>query len=114
MTSTEFDEFRIHTITVATFAGNGGNGPLHDTPVTYSPTTGDGVLVDDTRKLIRGADGREVVSESTIFDPDVTHAATYTVGSLVTLPDGRLATSLQVKVRDGAGVIPSYVEVALT
>lgn len=114
MTSTEFDEFRIHTVTVRTFAGNGGSGPIHDTPVTYSPTTGDGVLIDDTRKLIRGADGREIVSEATIFDPDVSHAATYTVGSLITLPDGREATSLQVKTRDGGGLVPSYVEVALT
>jgi len=114
MTATEFDEFRIHTVTVKTYDGVAGTGAVFADPVTYSPTTGDGVLVDDSRKLVRSEDGREVISEASIFDPDVTHAATYTVDSLITLPGGREATVLQVKVREGSSDIPSFIEVATT
>lgn len=111
----DFDEFRIHAIAVETMTGEGGAGPIYAPAAAFSPITGTGVLVDDKRRLVRATDGAQVISESTVFDPDVTHASSYVPGSRVVLPSGRTATVITVAVRqDPTGMLPEHVEVACT
>lgn len=85
---------------------------------TYGPSYGPEVVVkraaiDDKRKLIRTADGREIMSQSRIaVDPE--HLMP--VGSLVTIWRGRAnqreTTALVVAVAEWPG-LPRFVEVAL-
>lgn len=111
----ELDEFMVHTITVRTLTGAGGMGTVYADPVVLSPTTENGVLIDDQRRLVRGQDAAEVISETTIYDIDMTHAALFTAGSLVTLPSLREATVLTVAVRDSGDLdLPDHIEIALT
>lgn len=58
-----------------------------------SPVTADGLMIEYQRRLVRAADGREVISERTLFVPnDHAQHALFTLGSLVTFPDGVVAT----------------------
>jgi len=111
----DFAEFCSHSVTVETYQGSGGMGASYADPVTYSPDTDTGVMVDNKRRLVRDAAAKEVVSESTIHDPDISHADTYKVGSKVALPDGRRVTVIITKVWSAPDtVLPQHVEVALT
>ncbi len=85
---------------------------------TYGPQYGDPVVpkraaIDDKRKLIRAADGRELMSQSRIA-LDLEHLMP--VGSLVTIWRGRAnereTTALVVAVADWPG-LPQFVEIAL-
>lgn len=112
---TEFDEFRGHEITVTTLTGSGGRGDTYATPVTYAPATSDGVLVADKRRLVRSPDGAEVISETTIYDPEPAHAPAYAPGSKVLLPSGRTATVITASTYTDTGAgLPESVEVACT
>lgn len=111
----DFDDFCGHTITVKTRTGSTGMGDTFATPVTYAPATNDGVLVTQGRKLVRDATGSEVISETTIYDPEPTHATAYTPGSLIDLPDSTTATVILAKPWTAPGLeLPESVEVDLT
>jgi hypothetical protein len=111
--SSELDEFMVHAVTVRTRLGAGGMGTSWAAPATFTPPTG--VFVDDKRRLVRGADAAQVVSEATLFDVDVDRASAYTPGTEVTLPSGRVATVITVAARtSGPLELPDHVEVTLT
>ncbi|MFE5777082.1 hypothetical protein [Brachybacterium sp. NPDC056505] len=102
------EEFFIHEVTVDTFTGGGAWGD------TYEPTS-DPIPCyrDDTRQLVRDADGTEVVSSATVYAA-LAAAPVFTVGSLVHLP-GRDAQVIGCNARDGDALgLPSHVEVTLT
>lgn len=71
------DQFTMHVVSVRPIIGGGGMGPRFGDPVTMK------AIVTDEQKLIRSADGSEIVSSS-----DVYVTAHVKVGSLVTLWPG--------------------------
>lgn len=112
---TELDDFRVHAVTVRTFLGAGGMGSAYAAPVTLSPATGEGVLVDEKRRLVRAPDATQVISEATVLDPDTGHADLWAPDSQVTLPSGRVATVITVAARTSGDLdLPDHIEVALT
>lgn len=103
----ELDEFWVHTITVKTRTGGGSLGP------TYTPPAAVTCFVEDKRRLVRNADGAQVVSETTIYAPTGTTALA--PESLVTLPSGRVATVITSAVLHGGDLdLPDHVHAALT
>jgi len=107
--SSDLDDFMVHAVTVRTLVATTGLGQTWGTPVDVT------CWVDDKRRLVRGADASQVVSEATLYDVDQAHAALYTTGSEVTLPSGRVATVITVAARTSGGLdLPDHVEVALT
>jgi hypothetical protein len=76
------------TVSVETFSGQGGVGSI------YTPAVSVKVNVDATRRLVRNADGAEVVSEITLaVHPD--DETTFTLKSRLTF-GGRKSTVLAV------------------
>ena len=71
--------FMVHTVTVRTYSGEGSMGPIYGAIETVP-----GIQVDETQRLVRAADGREVMSSTTIRGP-LPLAGKFVVGSLVTL-----------------------------
>lgn len=59
-----FGDWLSHTVTLRTLAGHGMEGPVpgEDIPL-------EGVMVENARRLIRTSDGRETISETTIYIP---------------------------------------------
>lgn len=55
-----------HTVTVIPFLGHGSSGPINGEPVRYSPDTGNGVYVEDSREVVVDNSGTETVSESKV------------------------------------------------
>jgi len=100
--------FWVHTVTVKARNGSTGLGPTYTDPATVA------CFVEDKRRLVRDADGAQVVSETTLYAP--TGAAdTLTVGALVTLPSGRIATIITTAtLTSGELDLPDHVEAALT
>lgn len=95
-----------HTVTVEPYEGPGPFGP------TYGPAVTVRCFLDESRRMVRGKDGTEVISEATFYAfPD----AVCPEGSRVTLPSMRVATALKVGDLDGGGLpTPDHLEVALT
>lgn len=97
-------------IVVARYAGEGSNGPIHLEPVTVKGK------VSTKRRMVRTADGEEVVSEARISFPALTDLIP--VSSLVTFPPqfgGRTATVLADQLHhDGAGLTPNFYSIDLT
>lgn len=92
-----------HTVTVEAYRGSGPYGDIYEQAVIVTPC-----FVDDTRRLVRAADGSQVISESTVYAPADTTAPT---GSRVTLPSGRTTTVITSKARTAAGLpLPEHVE----
>lgn len=109
----DLDDFMVHTVTVRTLLGSGGMGQTWAPPAVLAPPAG--VFVDDKRRLVRGPDAAEVVSETTVYDADVARAGLWAPGSRADLPSGRTATVIIAAVRtSGALELPDHVEVALT
>lgn len=84
-------------VTVKPYEGDGA----------YGPTFGTGVpdvacMLDDTRKLVRNADGAEVVSETTLITR-LQHATKFAPGSEVILPR-RTAVVIGVAERTDGGI----------
>jgi hypothetical protein len=92
-------------VTIKPYAGVSSNGkPVYDADVDLV------ALVDDTRRLIRDAQGNQVISETTIMVPLGTVCP---LKSLVVLPS-RTSTVLAVTEIDGGSFpVPSHIEVAL-
>lgn len=98
-----------HEVSVARYTGVGAYGDQFATPVPYTGT------VEDSRRLVRGPDGEQLTSSTTvrlpIDTPDIP------LGSIVFLPafGGRAATVLAVSRHHGGGQpTPDHLELALT
>ena len=83
-----FADWLTQTVTRQTLLGNTANGPKHADPVPIED-----VGVEHARRLIRDTDGREVISETTLYVPPDKPA--FALGDLVT-HDGGVATVLRV------------------
>lgn len=59
-----FADWLTHTVTLRTLAGHGMDGPVAGEDILL-----EGVMVGRTRRLIRTSDGRESISETTIYIP---------------------------------------------
>lgn len=100
----------VWPITVQRHAGEGPYGPAYEPAVTVN------AKVTTKRKLIRAADGSEVISEARVS----MHVNTplIPVGSLVTFPPefgGRTAVVLaEQRHDDGNGLTPNFYSVDLT
>lgn len=97
-------------VDVQRYEGEGSNGPIHAAAVTHLGK------VSTKRKLVRNADGEEVVSEARISFPALTPLIP--ASSLVTLPPefgGRTAVVIADQLHhDGAGMTPNFYSVDLT
>lgn len=109
MTLDPLADWYRHQVQVERFTGTGPTGDV------YAAATTELVMVDDTRRLVRAADGSQVISESSIAHP-LTVAA-IPPGSRVTLPaifGGRRTIVLATSVGYGGGQpTPDHVELAL-
>lgn len=95
-------------VTVEPHLGNGPSGPVYGAPREVR------ALIDAERRLVRGADGSETTSETTLR-VRLEHADLFPIGSRVTLPDGAAPTVITASRHDGRGLpVPSHLEVALT
>ena len=103
--------FFVHTVTVETRKGAGPKGDVYAAPVTLGPQTENGVLVDDSVKLVRNSDGDEVVSNTQIAGP-LSILPLFTPGSKVTTAT-RTARVISANLADVAG-LPQHVVVTLT
>ncbi|GGS88492.1 hypothetical protein ACFFV7_50960 [Nonomuraea spiralis] len=93
-----------HQVLVEPFEGEGPFGPEYGEQVTES------AFVDDKRRLVRDAEGAEVVSETTVY---MRLDATCPTGSRVTV-NGRVTYAITASRRDGGGLpTPDHLEVAL-
>jgi len=109
----ELDDFYVHTVTVETLTGTDGYGrEIFAAPVILTPPD-TGVFVEQKRRMVRAANGAEVISESSVYGrPEA--ASLFLPGSRVTY---RGATShvLTVALNDsGALDLPDHIQVALT
>lgn len=109
MTADPLGAWFTHSMAVERFTGTGPYGDA------YTAATTELAAVDDSTKLIRGADGSDVVSSTRIFLPSTT--VYVPPGSRVTLPaiyGSRRTIVLAVSVHDGGGQpTPDHVELAL-
>ncbi|MBF8186323.1 hypothetical protein ITP53_11295 [Nonomuraea sp. K274] len=95
-----------HDVQIEPYMGSGAYGPVYAAPVTVR------ALVDGRRRLVRSAEGSEVVSETTLR---VRLGVTCPPLSRVTLPDGTQAQAITTTTHDGGKLpVPSHLEIALT
>lgn len=107
MSADDLDEFWVHTITVETFLGEGGNGPAYADPVDVP------CFIDGGVKVTRTATGEQLVVNAPVYAP-LEHAATLTAESRVTVR-GRTARILAATVYDSGDLdLPDHVQVTLT
>ncbi|MFE3449627.1 hypothetical protein ACFXJ8_11895 [Nonomuraea sp. NPDC059194] len=93
-----------HTVIVEPFEGEGPFGPEFGDQVTER------AFIDEKRRLVRDAEGVEVVSETTVY---MRLAATCPAGSRM-IVNGRLTYVITASRRDGGGLpTPDHLEVAL-
>ncbi|MGH3745808.1 MAG: hypothetical protein ACRDT8_00230 [Micromonosporaceae bacterium] len=96
----------VHSVTIEPMVGEGAYGS------TFGPAFTEKAFVDESRRLVRDAEGSEVVSEATVTLPLDTVCPE---GSHVTLPSGRTADVITARRRDGGGLpTPDHLEVSLT
>lgn len=101
-----FAEWLVVTLQVETYLGPGTKGPV------VSPATPvEKCMVKSGNRLVRGSDGEERVSDTTIVTV-LENAAHFAVESTVTLPDGQRRIVLQRAV-DEASLPLAHVRVAL-
>ena len=99
------------TVTIRTMTGSGARGPAYADPLTTR------CQVDGTRKLVRDATGREVVSETTLrLDPETNQTlnleALFVPASLVSVRGGPETTLITAKPHLELGQLV-YLEVTL-
>lgn len=98
----------VHRVTVKPFEATTAYGPRYETARERR------AMVDETRKLVRGSDGAEVVSEATVFLRRQ-YLVDFPPESLVTLPSGRTATVITAADRSDGGLGAwQHLEVTLT
>jgi hypothetical protein len=66
MSAGDLDDFWVHTVSVEMFLGAGAYGDIYAAPVNVLG------FMDGSRKLVRGANGEQVVSESTFYTYPIT------------------------------------------
>jgi len=104
----DFNDFFVHTVTVRTLTGAGGMGQTFAAAVTKT------VFADDKRRLVRGPNAEQVISESSVYG-DVADAGAFTPGSEVDLPSGRTAVVIVCAVKtSGTLGLPDHFEAACT
>jgi hypothetical protein len=59
-----FDDWTTESVVIRDVVGGSMEGTKHDAPRVLA-----GVYVERARRLVRGSDGREIVSETTIYVP---------------------------------------------
>ncbi|TDD25063.1 hypothetical protein E1287_37615 [Actinomadura sp. KC06] len=99
-----------HSVSVEAYEGEGPFGTVYAAAVDVR------CFRDDKRRLVRGKDGSEVTSETTLY---MRLDETCPVGSRVTLDGGtgneRVSTVITASRRDGGGLpTPDHLEVTLT
>jgi hypothetical protein len=78
----DFGDWAVDTVIVLRRTGGGMNGTSYGPGVEV-----EGVFVEHKRRLVRGSDGRERVSETTVYGDT---APVPEVGDRVRLPDGQV------------------------
>jgi hypothetical protein len=105
----DLEEFWVHFIRIARYQGTGPAGPKYGVEEVRKG------FYDDTRKMVRNANGVEVVSTARVFLPADTAAIPPL--SRITAPEafsGRVSKVISVAVRDGAELdLPDHIEVVL-
>lgn len=104
---TAASDFQTTTVSVETFRGVGAGGKE-----LFADPADSVCVLDDSRKLVRGANGDEVVSESTLYT-DLSEASKYAPDSKVTLPT-RTARVLLAKRQVIGDLDVDHLEVLLT
>lgn len=101
----------VHTITVETYLGSGGYGPMFAAPVTLAPPNG--CWVDNSRRTVRNKDGVQVVSETTVATA-AANAALFTPDSRVTV-NGVVSSVIKTNTGDSGplGLPTDHLEVNL-
>lgn len=95
-----------HTVTLEPLTGEGPFGPL------FGPSAPVRCRRDDKRRLVRGRDGSEIVSETTLYMSPQQECPD---GSRITLDDGRVTTVILAARRGGGRMpTPDHLEVNLT
>jgi hypothetical protein len=117
MSAHDLDEFFVHTASVETWKGAGSNGDVYAAPVTVL------CFADDARRLVRNANGEQIISETTLYTTN-DNVALFVEKSRVTFlndPDGdgivpsRTALVIKVNANDsGALDLPDHLAVTLT
>lgn len=104
----DIDDFYVHTVTVETYQGTNGYG--EDT--FAAPVTVVGFL-DDSRRLVRGADAEQVISESQFYTrPE--NGALFTAESRVTA-DGSVSRVIRTNVNMSGNLdLPDHAVISLT
>lgn len=114
MADDDLADFYVHTVTVETFLGTNGYG--EDTfadGVILSPSTKNGVFLDETRRLVRSSTGEQVVSESRFYTYPGTKAL-FAPNSRVTI-DGVQSRVIKATVlTSGDFDLPDHIVVNLT
>ena len=100
-------DFPTVTLPVATLLGAGARGQIYAPPVDVA------VYIEDARRQVRTATGQTVISETTLYDDNLTDAALFKAGSLVTMPD-RKAFVITVRRRIVGDPAVDHLEIALT
>ncbi len=85
-------------LSVRTYLGSGQMGDKFDAPAEHP-----GLPQMPERKLVRGADGNERTAQTAIYAPREL-SGHFTLGSRVTLADGRVSTVLGVQTPDVVGL----------
>jgi len=105
----ELAEFMVHQVSVDVLTGSGGMGEVYAAPVTAM------VFCDEARSLVISRDGRQLISDCTLYDADMSRQSTWVEGSLVTLPSGRKAKVITTNARTAGDLdLPDHLEVKLT
>jgi hypothetical protein len=105
--------FFVKAATVETYVGPTGYGGANlAAPVVLDPTLGNGCWVDNSTKLVLGADGIQVVSNSRLYTY-VANAALFTPNTRVTI-DTVISHVIVVNVNDsGVLKLPDHIQIEL-
>ena len=94
----------LPTVVVEPYAGRSAYGDTYGAPVTIT------AWVDQASRLVRAADGSQVVSSTTVYTR--LDAVDAPPRSRVTLPDGRRTLVIASYRRDGHGIpVPEHLEI---
>lgn len=106
----------VWPVSVQRHKGEGPYGPAYEPPDSGTPENPLLAKITTKRKLVRAADGAEVISEARVSMH--VNTALIPVGSLVTLPPefgGRTAQVLADQLHhDGNGLTPNFYSIDLT
>lgn len=103
----ELAEFWVHTVTVRTNLGEGGNGTIWSAPVDVP------CFIDGGVKVVRTATGEQVVVAAPVYAP-LEYADKLTAGSEVTVR-GKTSRIIAATVYDSGDLdLPDHVQITLT